>query len=180
MKKVLIKILTIFLLSFLLLSSVFASSTGSVHPSGQIENQGQRQPTGQGKTSKQTSTQTQLSSELPFVESGVLIPLGSIIYDKMDALFIMAGKGVPSTSRPWTVAQARKELLLINPSELFPEEAAQEKATQEELTKEKTTQELLQLYNELYAYLFTEDKNTLSLTATISPEAYLHTNTEYN
>lgn len=98
----------------------------------------------------------------------------------MDALFIMAGKGVPSTSRPWTVAQARKELLLINPSELFPEEAAQEKATQEELTKEKTTQELLQLYNELYAYLFTEDKNTLSLTATISPEAYLHTNTEYN
>lgn len=202
MKIVLIKILTIFLLSFLLLPSVFASSTGSIQPSGQ------RQPSSKTESRGQQSSQlsSQLASELPFVESGVLIPLGSSIYDKMDALFIMAGKGVPSTSRPWTVAQARHELLLINPNQLFPKESSQEKATQgalqekaaqgtlqekatqgtlqEETSYEKLTQnpsqKLLQLYNELYTYLFTEDKNTLSLTATISPEAYLHTNTEYN
>ncbi len=105
------------------------------------------------------------SSQLPFVESGVLIPIesntiGNSIYAKMDALFILAGKGVPSTSRPWTVAQARSELLIINPSEL--------------------NKETLKLYNQLYTYLFTEDKNTLTLTATLSPEAYFHTNTQYN
>lgn len=105
------------------------------------------------------------SSQLPFVESGVLIPIesntiGNNIYAKMDALFILAGKGVPSTSKPWTVAQARSELLIINPSEL--------------------NKETLKLYNQLYTYLFTEDKNTLTLTATLSPEAYFHTNRQYN
>lgn len=98
--------------------------------------------------------------ELPFVESGVLIPLGNNIYDKMDALFVIAGNGVPSTSRPWTVAQARKELLKIDSGKL--------------------SDDALEFYNELYTYLFAEDKNTLSLTATISPEAYIHSNSQYN
>lgn len=98
--------------------------------------------------------------ELPFVESGVLIPIGNNIYSKMDALFIIAGKGTPSTSRPWTIAQARNELLIIEPSKL--------------------SNDALKLYTEIYTYLFTEDKNKISLTATISPEAYLHTNTQYN
>ncbi len=120
------------------------------------------------------------SNQLPFVESGVLIPIesktvGNSIYAKMEALFIMAGKGVPSTSRPWTVAQARNELLIINPSELNPSEL-----NPSELNPSKLHKEALNLYNELYTYLFTEDKNTLSLTATISPETYLHTNTQYN
>ena len=57
-------------------------------------------------------------NELPFVEGGVLIPLGSAIYDKFDALFIIAGYGVPSTSRPWTVQEAREELLIIDSSSL--------------------------------------------------------------
>ncbi len=98
--------------------------------------------------------------ELPFVESGVLIPLGSSIYSKMDALFVLAGYGVPSTSRPWTVAEARNELLVIN------------RATLKE--------DLYFLYDELYLYLFQEDKNTISLTLSLSPEVYLHTNSSYN
>ena len=49
------------------------------------------------------------SGNLPFVESGVLIPLESDIYSKMDALFVLSGRGVPSTSRPYTVAEARNE-----------------------------------------------------------------------
>ncbi len=97
---------------------------------------------------------------LPFVESGVLIPLGNSIYSKMDSLFIIAGYGVPGTSRPWTVAEARKELLIIE--------------------SETLTEEARGLYDELYSYLFVEDRNTIALTAALSPEVYVHTNSDYN
>ena len=114
------------------------------------------------------------ASNLPFVESGVLIPLDNDLYWKMDALFVLAGKAVPSTSRPWTVAEARTYLSLIDPQEL---------TTQEDQTT---------LYNDLYTYLYpagnsetnpagnSKDQDTLSLTLTLAPEAYAHTNDNYN
>ncbi len=98
--------------------------------------------------------------ELPFVESGVLIPLGNSIYSKMDSLFVLSGYAVPSTSRPWTVAEARSALLIIKPSTL--------------------TGEVRELYDEIYSYLFVEDSNRIALTVALSPEMYLHTNSAYD
>lgn len=104
-------------------------------------------------------TLSALSAAVPFVESGVLITVGDEIYAKMDALFILSGKSVPSTSRPWTVAEARNYLLILDSN--VPEK-------------------YMPLYDELYEYLFVEDRNTLSLTLSLSPEAYAHTNSSYN
>ena len=100
------------------------------------------------------------ASSLPFVESGVLIPLGDDIYSSFDALFVIAGKAVPSTSRPWTVAEARNYLSLLD-SSLFDGYA-------------------LELYSSLYDYLFVSDEDTLSLTLTLSPEVYGHTNSSFS
>lgn len=105
------------------------------------------------------------SGRLPFVESGVLIPLESDIYAKMDALFVLLGKGVPSTTRPWTVAEARNELSILDTSSF---------------ENKHNKKEIEALYNELYEYLFVEDKNTLSLTITLSPEFYAHTNSSFD
>ncbi len=99
------------------------------------------------------------ASSLQFVESGVLIPLGDDIYSSFDSLFVIAGKAVPSTSRPWTVAEARNYLSLLDPSSLYG--AA------------------LELYSSLSDYLYVDDEDTLSLTLTLSPEVYAHTNSSY-
>lgn len=100
------------------------------------------------------------SGNLPFIESGVLIPLESDIYSKLDALFVLSGRGVPSTSRPYTVAEARNEL---------------DKIDVLSLSKEKKV-----LYDELYETLFIEDKDQIALSFSIAPELYGHTNSSYN
>ena len=100
------------------------------------------------------------ASSLPFVESGVLIPVGDEIYSSFDALFVISGKAVPSTSRPWTVAEARSYLELIEPSALEGE--------------------ALSLYTGLHDHLFPDDGDMLSLTLTLAPEVYAHTNSSYS
>ena len=50
---------------------------------------------------------------------GMVIPIGNEIYELMDSLFILEGKGLPSTSRPWTVSEAKKELGKLNEEFLF-------------------------------------------------------------
>ena len=100
------------------------------------------------------------SGKLPFIERGVLIPLESDIYSKMDALFVLSGRGVPSTSRPYTVAEARNELGKIDVLSLSDDEKA--------------------LYDELYRTLFIEDKDRVSLSFSLAPELYGHTNDSYN
>ena len=90
------------------------------------------------------------SGNLPFIESGVLIPLESDIYSKLDALFVLSGRGVPSTSRPYTVAEARNELDKIDVLSLSKEEKV--------------------LYDELYETLFIEDKDQIALSFSIAPE----------
>lgn len=100
------------------------------------------------------------SGNLPFVESGVLIPLESDIYSKMDALFVLSGRGVPSTSRPYTVAEARNELNKVDVLSLSDEEKI--------------------IYEELYDTLFVEDKDQIALSFSLAPELYGHTNSKYN
>ena len=39
-----------------------------------------------------------------------VIPLASSVYEDMDLLYLLAGTGTPSGSRPWTKAEARKIL----------------------------------------------------------------------
>lgn len=43
-----------------------------------------------------------------------IIPLSSGLYDAMDALFIMEGKALPSTVRPWSISEAERYLSLIS------------------------------------------------------------------
>ena len=45
-----------------------------------------------------------------------VIPLDSKVYDAMDALYVMEGKALPSTTRPWTVAETRKYLSQVSES----------------------------------------------------------------
>lgn len=45
-----------------------------------------------------------------------IIPLTSGVYDAMDALFIMEGKAMPSTTRPWSMAEAQKYLSMVSES----------------------------------------------------------------
>ena len=49
-----------------------------------------------------------------FHYDGMVIPIGNEIYELMDSLFILEGKGLPSTSRPWTVSEAKNELGKLN------------------------------------------------------------------
>ena len=49
---------------------------------------------------------------------GEIIPLKDDFYSYIDALFISAGNTIPSTSRPWTVSEARNELSKLNESKL--------------------------------------------------------------
>lgn len=45
-------------------------------------------------------------SGLSAITSQEIIPLSTKLYDNMDALYLLAGKGTPSTSRPWSVSEA--------------------------------------------------------------------------
>ena len=45
-----------------------------------------------------------------------VIPLESKVYDAMDALYVMEGKALPSTTRPWTVAEMLKYLSQVSES----------------------------------------------------------------
>jgi hypothetical protein len=48
-------------------------------------------------------------------ESGPsVIPLSSPVYALMDSLYLVAGRGTPSASRPWSVAEARAILSRVN------------------------------------------------------------------
>jgi hypothetical protein len=49
-----------------------------------------------------------------FGQSQKILPLSSEIYDEMDTLYLLRGLGTSSTSRPWTVNEARSILERIN------------------------------------------------------------------
>ena len=90
---------------------------------------------------------------------GEIIPVKDDFYSYIDALFISAGNTISSTSRPWTVSEARNELSKLNESKL------------NEKQKE--------LFLMLQEALKTKD-NSISLTFTLAPEIYTHTNKAFN
>lgn len=95
-----------------------------------------------------------------FHYDGMVIPIGNEIYELMDSLFILEGKGLPSTSRPWTVSEAKNEL--------------------GKLDKDSLSSESFELYKEIDGMLAYEKENDISLTVSFSPEMYAHTNDTYN
>ena len=49
----------------------------------------------------------------PAIGDGRVIPIGDDFYSYVDALFISTGNAIPSTSRPWTVTEARNEVIRL-------------------------------------------------------------------
>ena len=63
-----------------------------------------------------TLTLVMVLSSLGAMNGQEIIPLTSGVYEAMDALFIMEGRAVPSTTRPWSVAEAEKYLSMVSES----------------------------------------------------------------
>jgi len=91
---------------------------------------------------------------------GEVIPFGSSFYDDIDMLFILNGQTIPSASRPWTLAEAENELSKIDPYSLTG------------ITRN--------LYEKVLSFIRREYKASISLTADISPEIYVHSNQDFN
>jgi len=91
---------------------------------------------------------------------GEVIPFGSSFYDDVDMLFVLNGHTIPSASRPWTIAEAENELSKIDPSSLNG------------ITRN--------LYDKALSFIRKDYKASISLTADISPEIYVHTNQDFS
>ena len=92
--------------------------------------------------------------------AGRVFPIGDRLYGMADALFVSAGYTQPSTSRPWTAAEARNEMSRIDASVL---DANQRR-----------------LYDMIMETIGGSGKDELlSVDVELSPEAYLHTNEAY-
>lgn len=98
------------------------------------------------------------------VNNARMIPSDSSLYDNMDAIYTLLGYPRPSTSRPWSVSEARMIFSRINKDSLKPNE--------------------INLYNaindELESHLRWSMGDDLSLTvdAEVNTEGYFHTNSE--
>ena len=86
---------------------------------------------------------------------GEVIFVGSGIYDAFDDLFLLLGMPRPSSSRPWTVAEAKYELSKINGDDLTGYER--------------------QLYDNTSERIL-GDETGIAVDVSLSPEIYLRTN----
>ena len=86
---------------------------------------------------------------------GEVIFVGSGIYDAFDDLFLLLGMPRPSSSRPWTVAEAKYELSRIDGESLTGYER--------------------QLFDYISERIF-GDETGIAVDLSFSPEIYLHTN----
>jgi len=99
-----------------------------------------------------------------FGQSQKVIPLPSVIYGEMDALYLLRGLATPSTARPWTVSEAQEILKKIDPDSLNQRETV--------------------LYDHIAAEIskplrFTiDDAATFDAKLDLALEAYAHTNTD--
>lgn len=94
-----------------------------------------------------------------------VIPLTSVVYEDMDLLYLLAGKGTPSGSRPWTKAEAQAILGSVQKEGL----QAATLALYESLSQK--------VYEQLRWNFF--DGFSLSAYADISVENYLHSNSDF-
>lgn len=103
-----------------------------------------------------------------FATTGVqeVIPLSSPLYQEMDLLYLLVGKGTPSASRPWTKAEAQLLLSHVQPG------------------KAGSAQQRLyaSIKSEVYESLRWEypDGFALSVNLDLSLEGYIHTNPSYD
>ena len=94
-----------------------------------------------------------------FQGEGEIIPIGDDFYSYIDALFVSTGNTIPSTSRPWSVSEAKNELSKINTSQLNNNQS--------------------HIYSLLNEMLNTKE-NSISLSFILAPEIYTHTNENFN
>lgn len=97
--------------------------------------------------------------DMRYSGAGEVIPVGSRIYDLFDSLFILCGHTSPSTSRPWTVAEARSELSKIDQSFI--------------------SSYALRLYDEISEAISEGNVFGISVDSSLNPEVYVHTNEDF-
>jgi len=99
-----------------------------------------------------------------FGQSQKVIPLSSVVYGEMDALYLLRGLATPSAARPWTVNEAQEILKKVDPHSLNLRETA--------------------LYDHIAAEisrplrLTIDDAFTFDAKLDLALEAYAHTNTD--
>ena len=101
-----------------------------------------------------------LSSAFAASADGKVFPIGHEIYKLFDTLFVSAGQVQPSSSRPWTAAEARNELAKLDMETLDDNQKA-----------------LYLRLEELIAH--PEKDESIRVGVELSPEAYIHTNENY-
>ncbi len=91
--------------------------------------------------------------------TGEVIPVGSRLYELFDDLFLLCGYASPSTSRPWTVSEARSELSKIDKAALngYADH----------------------LYCEISDIISERKEHDLFVEFSLSPEMYIHTNDKF-
>ena len=92
--------------------------------------------------------------------AGKVFPIGDRLYGMADALFVSAGYAQPSASRPWTAAEARNEMSVLDTSVL-----------------DGNQKRLYDMIMEIIGGPVNEE--LLSVDVELSPEAYFHTNEAY-
>ena len=97
-----------------------------------------------------------------------VIPLSSPVYEAMDALYAINGMASPSTSRPWTVAEARHILSRVDAEGMDSGESNFYRSVEELLAREEPT------------WMLDEDSFGLSTTVSLNPEYYWHDNSSFD
>ena len=97
--------------------------------------------------------------DMRYSGAGEVIPVGSRIYDLFDSLFILCGRTSPSSSRPWTVAEARSELSKIDRSSIGGYAG--------------------RLYDEISEAVSETGAYGISVDFSLNPEVYIHTNGDF-
>lgn len=98
-------------------------------------------------------------------DGACVIPLDSDVYEIMDALFLMSGRSLPSTSRPWSFSEAREILGKIDQSKL-------------DRSGRRLFEKAGEAIEEHSPRWRVDDGFSLGLNLVVSPEIYLHRNTK--
>lgn len=102
-----------------------------------------------------------LFSVMASAADGKVFPTGHEVYRLFDSLFVSAGYVQPSSSRPWTAAEARNELSRVDVSKLDANQEA--------------------LYRRIEQIVAPPEKEeSIRVGVEFSPEAYIHTNEAYS
>ncbi|MBP5162471.1 MAG: hypothetical protein ILP16_05785 [Spirochaetales bacterium] len=98
-------------------------------------------------------------SDSVYSGAGEVIPVGSRLYELFDDLFLLCGQVSPSTSRPWTVSEARSELSKINETAL--------------------SGYAKHLYDEISEIIAERKEHDFFVEFSLNPEIYVHSNTDF-